>query len=697
MDWTTPALGAVIIAAAIAAYAGTFAVPFLFDDASSIALNASLQHLGSAFRPPIDATVGGRPVLNLSLALDYAIGGQAVWSYHATNLAIHVLAGLTLFGILRQTLAHRGDSSPALIAFSAAIIWTLHPLQTESVTYIVQRAESLMGLLYLLTLYFFIRGAGSSGGPVRAWFALSFAACLLGMGTKEVMVSAPLVVLLYDRTFLSGSFSGALRRRWRVYGCLASTWLVLALLVLSAHGRGGTAGFGTRVSPWDYALTQFSAIVHYLRLCFLPHPLVFDYGSLLELRPVWVVPSALVVAGLLAATIWGLHRNTAAGFLGACLFCILAPSSSVVPVATETMAEHRMYLALAPVVVLVVAGIYRWLGGAALGVCLILAAVLGGATWQRNKTYRSEESLWRDTVAKLPENERAHNNLGFSLSLQPGRQDEAVAQYEEALRLKPNFSRAHNNLGNALFSLGRTDDAIAQYEETLRLRPDLAEAHYNLGRALLMLPGRLNEAIAQYAQALKLNPDYAEAHFGMGSALEKMPGRLDDAVAEFRQSLRLNPDYAPAHSNLGVALSMMPGRSAEAIAQFDEALRLKPDYPEAHFDLGYLLETMPGRLDDAIAQYAEAVRLKPDYAEAHSNLANALNSEGRSGEALAQYEAALRLRPDNSRIHVGIALTLLKIPGRTAEAVAHLKEALRLDPGNDTAREALAGIDSSPY
>jgi len=697
MDWPVLALGAVLAAAAAAAYARTFSVPFLFDDSTSIELNTSLRHLGTALGPPNAATVGGRPVLNLSLALDYAAGGLAVWGYHATNLAIHVLAGLTLFGVVRHALARRGERAATLVAFSAALIWTLHPLQTESVTYVVQRAESLMGLFYLLTLYFFIRGAEAKGPGMRAWFALCVAACLLGMATKEVMASAPLVVLLYDRAFLAGSLSAAWRRRWPVYAGLASTWLVLAFLVLSERGRGGTAGFGSRVTPLDYALTQFPAIVHYLRLCFVPGPLVFDYGSVLELRPLRVVPCALAVAGLLAVTVRGLIRNTAAGFLGACFFGILAPSSSFVPVATETMAEHRMYLALAPVVVLAAVGAYRWLGSAALPACLIAAAALAAATWQRNETYQSEEGLWRDTVSKLPGNERAHNNLGFSLSLLPGRLDEAVAQYREALRLKPNFSKAHNNLGNALYSLGRTGEAIAQYEEALRLTPDLAEAHYNLGRALLMIPGRLNEAIAQYGEAIRLKPDYAEAHFGMGSALEKMPGRLDDAVAEFRQSLRLKADYAPAHSNLGIALSMMPGRSEDAIAELEEALRLNRDYPEAHFNLGYILETVPGRLDEAIAHYAEAVRLKPDYAEARSNLANALNSAGRTQEALAQYEEALRLKPDGARIHVGIALTLLKIPGRTAEAAAHLKEALRLDPGDETARQVLAGIDPSPY
>jgi len=167
-NWRQMAIGSVIAAGAIAVYSRTFSVPFLFDDGPAIVDNRTIRHLSTAFWPAPDTTAGGRPILNLSLAINYAISGTAVWSYHALNLAIHVLAGLTLFGIVRRTLAPRAGSAASLTAFSAALLWTLHPLQTESVTYIVQRAESLMGLFYLLTLYCFIRGAEPDGRR-RLW------------------------------------------------------------------------------------------------------------------------------------------------------------------------------------------------------------------------------------------------------------------------------------------------------------------------------------------------------------------------------------------------------------------------------------------------------------------------------------------------------------------------------------------------
>jgi tetratricopeptide (TPR) repeat protein len=680
-----PAGGALVAAAVVAAYARTFSAPLLFDDIPSITDNATIRHLGTAFFPPADATVGGRPALNLSLAANYAVSGLDVWSYHALNLAIHVAAALILFGIVRRTLAPRAGSPAGAIAFCAALLWALHPLQTESVTYVVQRAESLMGLLYLLSLYCFIRGASGARVPVRrVWQVLSVAACLLGMATKEVMVSAPVVVLLYDRAFLAGSFSESFRRRWVVYTGLASTWLVLLALVAAAHGRGGSAGFGSGVPWWGYALTQLTAVVHYLRLCLWPHPLVFDYGSDLAARSLRILPNALVVAGLMAGTVWALVRRPAIGFLGAVFFAILAPSSSIVPVATETIAEHRMYLALAPVVVLAVIGIHRWMGRAAVPCCVAVAAGLSVATWQRNQTYLSDVGIWSDTVAKRPGNARAQNNLGYVLAGLPGRSADAIAHYEEALRLKPGYAMAEFNLGNALAAVpGRRDEAIAHYGVALRLWPNHAEAHYNLGCALDRSPGRSAEAIVQYGEALRLSPDYVEAHYNLGRALETMPGRSAEAIAHFEEALRLRPGFAEAHYNLGRALETTPGRSAEAIAHYEEAVRLRPDYADAHYYLGSALQATPGRRAEAIANYEEALRARPDFAEVHFSLGFALEAEpGRRSDAIAHYEEALRLKPDYAEAHYNLGCVLQEMPGRLGDAIAHYEQSLRLKPDN---------------
>jgi tetratricopeptide (TPR) repeat protein len=532
-----------------------------------------------------------------------------VWGYHALNLAIHILAGLTLFGLVRRTLLRStigagpstadrksgslktdAATSSTVLAFTVALIWTLHPLQTAAVTYTVQRAESLMGLFYLLTLYCFIRGVDANSSDIHPrssgfWLPASFLCCLLGMATKEVMVSAPLMVLLYDRTFVAGSFREAWQKRRRLYLGLAATWLLLGYLVASTGGsRNGSAGFSGGVSWWIYALTQFPAISHYLWLSLWPHPLVFDYGRAVVTPSVSIIPYALLIAVLVAGTIVGLRRGRAIGFAGLWFFAILAPSSSVVPVATETMAEHRMYLPLAAVVALLVLGCHALAGRRSLPLLLAFAILLGFLTLRRNEDYSSALAIWSDTVAKSPGNARAQNQLGFAL-LQTGRNSEALQPLEEAVRLEPADAEAHRNLGIVLDKMGRVIEAVGQYKEALRIKPDYADAHNSLGNVLAR-QGRIPEAIGHYEEALKLSPKNAFTHNNLGLAFAQT-GRMAEAMGQFREAVRIKPDYADGHHNLGNALANL-GQVPEAIGQLEEVLRLNPHDEPASVELARL-------------------------------------------------------------------------------------------------------------
>lgn len=572
--WLPPAL---IALAALAAYANSFSGPFVLDDGPSIAGNPSIRHLwplSGPLAPPagFGLTVEGRPLVNLSLAFNYALSGLHPWSYHALNLLIHLLAGLTLFGVIRRTLAKVNGmaSAASAAALATALLWTAHPLQTESVTYIAQRSESLMGLCYLLTLYGFIRlSAGGKGR--RGWATVSILSCLGGMAAKEVMVSAPLVVLLYDRTFVSGSFRAAWRRHGRFFLGLAATWIVLGLLVIREGSRGGTSGFGVGVSAPAYWLSQLPALVRYLQLAAWPINLVFDYGTEWVSRVGEVIPAALLVSALAAATGWALLGSVqseaaaqpaawrrAAGFAGVWFFAILAPTS-LVPGNRQTLAEHRMYLALAPLLATAVVASFWWLRrwafpGWRSAVALAVAAAIllfCGLTARRNRDYRSELALFADTAAKRPRNAYARANYGTAL-LAAGRPEAAVGQFEAALRLRPAYPIAEDDLGNALLELGRTAEAIAHYRAALKFDPGLADAHNNLGGALARL-GRLAEAEAEIRAALRLQPDDAEAHNNLGGILAGT-NRLDLAVEQFREALRLDPNYVAARRNLLKAL-----------------------------------------------------------------------------------------------------------------------------------------------
>ena len=464
------AAAGLIVLATLAAYSNSFGVPFVFDGRSTIVENPTIRHLWplwQALSPPNHGeTVSGRPLLNLSLAVNYAAGGLKVWGYHAANLAIHLAAALLLFGILRRTfllpaLRDAWGAAATPLALAVAGLWAIHPLQTESVTYTVQRAESLAGLFYLLVLYGLIRGAQST----RAgwWYGMAALACLLGMASKEVMVSAPLIALLYDRTFLAGSFRRAWRQRSGLYLALAGTWLLLGWLVIAAGNRGVSAGFGLGVNWRAYLGMQFGAIVHYLRLCVWPSPLVLDYGVATARSAAEIVPYAVAVGALGLATVAALRRWPKIGFVGACFFAILAPTSSIVPVVTQTIAEHRMYLPLAAVLTLTLSAGYAagrglvsggWLPrflAEIVGGCAVAGAALtlGILTFQRNADYRSDLSIWQDTIGKAPSNARAYYNLGRVLAAH-GRPDEAMARYREALEILPNLRRGPRQPGHRL-------------------------------------------------------------------------------------------------------------------------------------------------------------------------------------------------------------------------------------------------------
>jgi tetratricopeptide (TPR) repeat protein len=683
--------------AALGAYWNSFNVPFLLDDNVSIDGNPSIQHLGrifEVFSPMPPSQTVARPLLNLSLALNYAGGGRSVRGYHVVNLLVHICAGLALLGIVRRTLLLPGlrpryDGAALPLAAVAALLWTLHPLQTESVTYISQRAESLMGLFYLLTLYGFIRAVTAESR--NFWLILSVAAGLCGMATKQVMVTAPVLVLFYDRAFVSGSFRSALANRRWYYASLAATWLWLGFLMHRSSLAAISVGFQAGVSGPAYALTELRVVPDYLRLAFWPHPLVFDYGSeILATDPLTIVLYALIVAAGLVGVAFVWRRWPMAGFLGCWFFLILAPTSTVVPVADQPMAESRMYLPLAAVVVLVTLLGYA-LDRRRVFVVLGLAAIgFGTLTVLRNHDYRSALSIWEDTVARHPRTSRGHCNLGIALAQMPGRLPDAMAQFEAALRINPNYAEAHDNLAMALAKMpGRLPDAIAHYEAALQIKPTDAGAHNNLGRALAEMPGRLPEAIEQFEAALGLRPDWAETHYNVAALLAKTPDRMPEAIAHYEEALRLKPDFAAAHSNLGLALAQMPGRRAETIAHFEAAVRLNPDSFEARYNLSVALAKVPGRLPEAMVHGQAAVRLKPDSAEAHLNLANILEQiPGRMAEAIAHYEEAVRLKPDFVDARNNLAVHYAET-GQWEAAIGQWQIAARLDPASTAVRDNL--------
>ena len=610
-DLLAPAL---LLLAAFAAYHASFSVPFFFDDVVAITNNPtirSLSRMGDVLSPPDNGSgTTGRPLVNLSLAINYALGGTNVRGYHVLNLLLHAVATITLFGLVRRTLSRptlwkRLDVTPTGFAFFVALLWTVHPLQTESVACVIQRTELLVGMFYLLTLYGFVRSQDSVSP--RRWLALSIASCAFGMASKEVMVSAPLMVLLFDRTFVGGSFRAAWGERRRFYLGLAATWLVLVVLIARMGGsRAAAAGFGLGVTWWSYALKQCEAIVTYLLLALWPHPLIVDYGTEVISDPLRVAPQVVIVVVLVLLMLAALRWRPVVGFLLFWACAILAPSSSVVPLVSQTMAEHRMYLPLAAVIALGAGTAVARFGKRSAAVAGVVIVALFTLTLARVQTMQDEVGLWLDTITKLPANSRAHGALGLALSDQ-GRVREALPHFQRALELDPKSVATEQNIGNAYYRLGEFAAAREHYQ-----------------------------------RAVALDPKFASGFNGLGAALWELH-EVDGALQAYRTSLSLDPHHLGAQQNIARALFAL-GRFADAARHYAEVAHQQPTSPNAHYDLGLAL-ARAGEIDQAARHFAAALQLKPS-AVSYLNYARFLANAGRTADAMAALETALRLQPD---------------------------------------------------
>lgn len=581
---TEVAAALLILSAGVWAYSNSFSGVFVLDDVRAIVRNETIRSLTPIERPlspPPMSTVSGRPLANLTFAVSYATSQLNVRGYHLLNLVIHLACALTLFGVVRRTLQtapmqSRFGPAATYVAGAAAMLWVVHPLTTAAVTYIVQRVESLMSLFYLLTLYCAIRAA--DGRLRAAWAAASITSCALGMATKEVMVTAPLAVALWDVVFRRGQ-----RTRWGLLAGLAGTWLICAALISGEQRQASIAMSGTM--SWRYLLTQAEVLTWYLRLALFPSPLIFLYTWPLATTAGQVVLEGVLIVMLLALTIVGLWKRHPLGYTGAMFFLILAPTSSVIPIVTEVAAEHRMYLPLAAIIAGLVAGAgvmaQRFTSPlaartAAATATLVLVALYGMETRARNRVYASEQQLWADTVAKDPENQRARVAYGSVLA-QDGRLRDAETQFQRAVELNDADGIAHARLGSAQAAQGKFGDAVPHLRKALALNDADVEAHRTLGQILAMRREDA-QAVVHLERALQAQPDNPQLVVQLASVLADSrdpPVRnLDRAIALAERGVELTARReATALDVLGLAYARQ-GRFVEAVSAARDALAI---------------------------------------------------------------------------------------------------------------------------
>lgn len=562
-------MAAVVLALAVfVTYSNTVTVPFVFDDIWAIEKNANIRRLWpltTAMTGPLDSSVDGRPLVCLTLAINYAISGLDTWSYHVVNILIHIGAALALFSIIRRVLLlpgmrERFGNEAFWFAWACALLWALHPIQTQAVTYVVQRTGTMMSLFYLLTVLYFLRAIEADPAHRPWWQAASVVAAYLGMTCKEDMITAPFMVLFLDMVFVSRSALRPLRERPIFYAALFSSVGFLAILIMTASRLDSISPEITGNKTIENLKMQANVVAHYLGLTVWPANLRVDYAWPPAPRLQDFLPAAASVVTVMAASLLALRFIPGLGFLGCAFFGMIAPLT-LAPVMRNVGYEHRIYLPIAPLVILLVlAGraildstwralasptprVRAWLAASAIA---IAAAAYGTRSLLRNAEYNDPVKLWADVLKDQPYNIRALNNLGGA-HFNNGNLDKALECYRRLLNIKgPNDTSALYNIGTTLSVAQRPVEAAQFLERCIKIKPDNVEALVNLGNVYLNINDK-QKAYAVYQKAIALAPRHPNALFNL-AVIAADQGRFEEALQLVNRCLENDPrhDRAPS-------------------------------------------------------------------------------------------------------------------------------------------------------
>ena len=657
----------VLSAVAFLAYSNSFQNGFHFDDESSIVFNPVIRDLSS-----MQAIWKGTPtrfLTYLSFALNYRFGGLDVVGYHAINLLLHVLSGLVVWHLVRRILKSLEVGRKSLLRqaapYLAALAFIAHPIQTQAVTYIAQRATVLATLLYLLAVYFFLAARqhqveGSDRVKIVRSYAFAVAAGFLGLLSKETILTLPFALILVDASF-SGTGKGI---NWRFFLSVLSVFVFFAVALVTLNLV--SLEDAPAISQLHYMSTQPLVLLTYVRLLFLPYGQNLDYVFPISQSPFewWVMASLAVLAVLLVVAIRLFNRERLVAFSIFWFVLVLLPESSILPLA-DVIFEHRLYLPMFGFSLFLIAMSFKLEQlippRFVYAVFAVVICVWISLTYERNKVWKDEISLWSDVIAKAPDNPRAYNNRGRALG-DLGRFDEALADFNRTLALNPANSDAYNNRANILVQRGQLDEAIADCNRALALAPrmdyQVSRIYFNRGTALVR-KNQLDPAIQDFNEAIRYEPNHESAHFNRGIAYAAK-GEYGRAIDDYTFVLGANANNSRALNNRGIAYRQS-GNLDSAIADFSAALRLQPSYGAALINRG-LVWSLKGELGRAEEDLTRGISLMPDNADGLTARGSVYLRKGLPRQALSDFDKALTLKVGNVEASEGRkqALALLR-------------------------------------
>jgi tetratricopeptide (TPR) repeat protein len=679
----------VIAVVCLLSYSNTFHVPFQFDDSFNISEKPFVRDISVFFdsvkmrRFSPDSAFSMRIVGYFTFAVNYLIHGDDVAGYHVVNIAIHLISAILVYFLVLLTFrtpyfsGQRSavSSQPAYIALFTALLFVSHPVQTQAVTYIVQRLASLATLFYLLSLVMYIRWRlllEQKRGSGFFW-ASALLSAVLAMKTKEISFTLPLVIALYEFLF----FHAAVKRRTLYLLPFLLTMLIIPLSLIGAAKPAGkiigdvseAMRVGSSLSRWDYLFTECRVIVTYIRLLFFPvnQNLDYDYPVYHSFFDPNVFLSFLFLFSIFCGAVYLLFksRHKAVGYrllekgsyplplnpyfrliaFGIFWFFItLSVESSIIPI-TDVIFEHRLYLPSAGFFIAAASGIsialerFRdSLGKIVIAALGILIVLFSGLTYLRNNVWRSEVSLWEDVAGKSPMKARAYNGLGLAYQKE-GRLDKALESFARAIAINPSYAVAYNSLGTAYFRKNFFGRAAEEFSKAIALEQGNAVFYNNRGLAYAAM-GEIDRAAADYEEAIKLDPLYAEAYHNLGSVFHGK-GLYDRAISEYSRAISIEPDIPIYYNNRALSFSAIRDFNS-AVADYTKAIALKPDFADAFTGRGIAFGEM-GRLDEAVSEFSRAISLDPANASAYFNRAVVYERMQNIGTALSDFQKACEI------------------------------------------------------
>ena len=692
----------------ILVYSNTFFCSFQFDDVRFIVDNPAIRNIQDW--QGIWHYFHGRFFTFLSLAFNYHFNGLHVFGYHLFNLVIHLLSAVFIWWLTLLTLSTPAMKDPPageagdkitrhadLIALFAGLVFVSHPVQTEAVTYIWQRAASMMTLFYVASLCFYVKSrllyshteysfrsqdSKPTSGLGSFYYICSLITAVVAMFTKENAITLPLMVLFYEFTFLKTKRG----LNWKhMIPFLMTIWVIpVTFLFIKVQTfqemHGNLRATGTIITPMQYFLTQFRVMVTYIRLVFLPFKQNLDYdypifNNIFE-WPVFISLLFLITIFYAAKRLFSKYRLVSFSIFWFFLTLIL-PESSFWAMG-DVISEHRLYLPLVGYSMFLVSGVYYLSQKNTLKTMVIvllpIIAFNSVLTYQRNKVWKNEFTLWDDAVKKSPHKARPYYNRG-RLYQKQGNLTLALFDYNKAIEINPIKAEAYSNRGGVYDEQGNFSQAISDCTRAIEIDPDDSTGYANRGVAYFK-QGNLLLALSDYNKAIEINPDIAEVYYNRGNIYDNQ-GNLTQALSDYNKAIEINPDYAQVYKNRG-SVHKRQGHWLEAISDYTKAIAVNPEDTELYMDRGTCY-VQQGDFTQAISDYNKVIGINPNIAEVYNNRGNVYNIQGNLTQALSDYNKAVEIKPKYAEVYYNRG-NIYDNQGNFAQALSDYNKAIEINP-----------------